>query len=203
VASLWIQSVLALEIAKKGTAPESRSGTARANPTDERGEPALGASRIHGELLMLGFEVAQSTVSKYMVRGRKPPSQSWRTFLHNHAEAISAIDMCVVPTLTFERLFAFLALGQPAAASVDRNKAASDRRVASLADHRGLPLGISAGVFGARQRRCLWACLYRAGAGHRDPRPANLTALTMPEWLRGTPHRHRTSRVLGPDADLR
>jgi transposase InsO family protein len=73
--------------------------------------PLWGAPRIHGELLMLGFKVAQSTVSKYMVRGRRPPSQTWRTFLQNHAEAIAAIDMCVVPTLTFERLFAFLVLG--------------------------------------------------------------------------------------------
>ena len=76
-----------------------------------RENPLWGAPRIHGELLMLGFEVAQSTVSKYMVRGRKPPSQSWRTFLRNHADAIAAIDMCVVPTLTYERLFAFLVLG--------------------------------------------------------------------------------------------
>ena len=70
----------------------------------------MGAPRIHGELLMLGFEVAQSTVSKYMVRGRRPPSQSWRTFLQNHTEVIAAVDMCVVPTLNFERLFAFLVL---------------------------------------------------------------------------------------------
>ena len=70
-----------------------------------------GASRIHGELLMLGFQVAQSTVSKYMVRCQNPPSQTWKTFLQNHAEAIAAIDMCVVPTLTFDLLFAFLVLG--------------------------------------------------------------------------------------------
>jgi transposase InsO family protein len=76
-----------------------------------RENPLWGASRIHGELLMLGFEVAQSTVSKYMTRGRRPPSQSWRTFLRNHADAIAAIDMCVVPTVTFERLFAFLVVG--------------------------------------------------------------------------------------------
>jgi len=76
-----------------------------------RDNPLWGAPRIHGELLMLGFEVAQSTVSKYVVRGRKPPSQSWWTFLRNHAEAIAAIDLCVVPTLTFERLFAVLVLG--------------------------------------------------------------------------------------------
>jgi hypothetical protein len=49
---------------------------------------------------MLGFEVAQSTVSKYMVRPPKPPSQTWKMFLQNHAEAIAAIDMCVVPTPT-------------------------------------------------------------------------------------------------------
>jgi transposase InsO family protein len=60
---------------------------------------------------MLGYEVAQSTVSKYMARRRVPPSQPWKTFLRNQAEAISAIDMCVVPTLTFDLLFAFLVLG--------------------------------------------------------------------------------------------
>src|SRR5207253_9185122 len=68
-----------------------------------RENPLWGAPRIHGELLMLGFEVAQSTVSKYMVRDRRPPSQSWRTFLQNHAEAIAAVDMCVAPMLNFDR----------------------------------------------------------------------------------------------------
>ncbi len=76
-----------------------------------RENPLWGASRIHGELLMLGFEVAQSTVSKYMLRRRSPPSQSWKTFLRNHAEAIAAIDMCVVPALNFDLLFVFLVLG--------------------------------------------------------------------------------------------
>jgi hypothetical protein len=61
---------------------------------------------------MLRFQVAQSTPLKYMMQGRRPPSQSWRTFLHNHADAIAAIGMCVVPTITFERLFAFLVLDQ-------------------------------------------------------------------------------------------
>lgn len=73
--------------------------------------PLWGASRIHGELLMLDFEVAQSTVSRYMARGRRPPSQGWKTFLRNHADAIAAIDLCIVPTVTFERLFAFLIVG--------------------------------------------------------------------------------------------
>ena len=57
---------------------------------------------------MLDFEVAQSTVSKYMARPSKLPSQPWKTFLRNHAEAIASIDMCIVPTLTFDLLFVFL-----------------------------------------------------------------------------------------------
>ena len=73
--------------------------------------PLWGAPRIHGELLKLGFTVAQSTVSKYMLRGRRPPSQSWKTFLPDHADGIAAVDFLVVPTLSFERLFAFVILG--------------------------------------------------------------------------------------------
>jgi hypothetical protein len=73
--------------------------------------PLWGASRIHGELLMLGFEVAQSTVSKYMARGRSPPSQNWKTFLRNQAHTIAAIDLCVVPTVTFDRLSPSWSLG--------------------------------------------------------------------------------------------
>jgi len=73
--------------------------------------PLWGASRIHGELLMLGFNVAQSTVSKYMRRGGRPSSQSWKTFLRNHADAIAAIDLCVVRTLAFDLLFVFVVLG--------------------------------------------------------------------------------------------
>jgi hypothetical protein len=80
--------------------------------------PLWGAPRIHGELLKLGFEVAESTVSKYMIERRGPPSQTWRTFLLNHADAIAAIDLCVVPTLTFECLFAFLVLGHGTSSSM-------------------------------------------------------------------------------------
>ena len=61
--------------------------------------PLWGAPRIHGELLKLGFAVAEATVSKYMRRSGNPPSQSWKTFLRNHADAIAAVDLCVVRTL--------------------------------------------------------------------------------------------------------
>jgi transposase InsO family protein len=70
--------------------------------------PLWGAPRIHGELLKLGFEVAQSSVAKYMVKQRGPPSQGWRTFLHNHAPDIAAMDLFVVPTIGFDLLYAFV-----------------------------------------------------------------------------------------------
>jgi transposase InsO family protein len=67
--------------------------------------PLWGAPRIHGELLKLGFDVAQSTVAKYMVRRRGPPSQGWKTFLRNHVPDIGAIDLFVVPTVGFKLLY--------------------------------------------------------------------------------------------------
>jgi len=73
--------------------------------------PLWGATKIHGELLKLGIAVAQSTVSVYMVPRRDRPLQTWKTFLRNQMEGIASIDLFVVPTITFQQLFAFLVLG--------------------------------------------------------------------------------------------
>src|ERR1022692_3397062 len=70
--------------------------------------PLWGAPRIHGELLKLGFDVAQSSVAKYMIKRRGPPSQGWRTFLRNHAPDIAAMDLFVFPTISFDLLYAFV-----------------------------------------------------------------------------------------------
>ncbi len=72
--------------------------------------PRWGAPRIHGELLKLGIEVSQGTVAKYMVRHRRPPSQTWRTFLRNHVKDLASTDFFVVPTATFRLLFVFVVL---------------------------------------------------------------------------------------------
>jgi transposase InsO family protein len=69
-----------------------------------------GAPRIHGELLKLGIEVAQSTVAKYMAKGGRRRAQTWKTFLHNHAAGIAAIDFLVVPTVGFKLLFVLVIL---------------------------------------------------------------------------------------------
>ena len=73
--------------------------------------PLWGATKMHGELLKLGIAVAQSTVSIYMVPRRGRPLQTWKTFIHNHAEGLASIDLFVVPTIAFQQLFAFLVLG--------------------------------------------------------------------------------------------
>ena len=70
--------------------------------------PLWGAPRIHGELLKLGFEVAQSSVAKYLVKRRGPPSQGWSTFLRNHLPEVAAMDLFVVPTIGFDLLYAFI-----------------------------------------------------------------------------------------------
>jgi len=73
--------------------------------------PLWGAPRIHGELLKLGVDIGQTSVAKYMVRRRDPPSQGWRTFLRNHADGIAAMDMFVVPTISFRLLYGLLIMG--------------------------------------------------------------------------------------------
>src|ERR1700688_1173100 len=70
--------------------------------------PLWGAPRIHGELLKLGIDIGQTSVAKYTVRRRVPPSQGWRTFLRNHADGIAAMDLFVVPTISFRLLYGLL-----------------------------------------------------------------------------------------------
>jgi transposase InsO family protein len=72
--------------------------------------PLWGAPRIHGELVKLGIDVSQATVAKYMIRHRRPPSQTWRTFLANHVDQIVAADFFVVPTVTYRLLFVLVIL---------------------------------------------------------------------------------------------
>jgi len=75
-----------------------------------RENPGWGAPRIHGELLKLGFDIGESSVSKYLLRSRRPPSQTWRTFLQNHAQQLVSIDFFTLPTLRFQVLYLFLVL---------------------------------------------------------------------------------------------
>src|SRR5438105_9965659 len=75
-----------------------------------RENPLWGAPRIHGELLTLGIDIGETSVGKYIVRKRKPPSQTWRTFLDNHVKTMVSIDFFTVPTIRFQVLYVFLVL---------------------------------------------------------------------------------------------
>jgi putative transposase len=91
---------------RPAVAPEVRALIRRMS----RANPLWGAPRIHGELQKLGVEISQATVSKYLVRHRRPPSQTWRTFLDNHLGCLVAVDFFVVPTAMFKVLFVFVVL---------------------------------------------------------------------------------------------
>ncbi|MBC8167884.1 MAG: DDE-type integrase/transposase/recombinase, partial [Bryobacteraceae bacterium] len=75
-----------------------------------RENPGWGAPRIHGELLKLGINIGETSVSKYLIRNRKPPSQTWRTFLENHLKSLVSVDFFTVPTVRFQVLYVFLVL---------------------------------------------------------------------------------------------
>lgn len=78
--------------------------------TMSRDNMGWGAPRIHGELKMLGIQIPESTVAKYMIRHRKPPSQTWRTFLENHAAELVSVDFFTIPTATFRVMYVFVIL---------------------------------------------------------------------------------------------
>ena len=69
-----------------------------------RANPLWGAPRIHGELLKLGIDIGETSVGKYMIRHRKPPTQTWRTFLENHISQLVSVDFFTVPTIRFQVL---------------------------------------------------------------------------------------------------
>jgi len=93
-----------------GSRPMTDSGIRALIRRMSRENPLWGAPRIHGELLMLGIEVAESTVGRYMVRRRRPPSQGWKTFLRNHAAGIASLDLFVVRTISFKLLYGLVIL---------------------------------------------------------------------------------------------
>ena len=78
--------------------------------TMSRENPLWGAPRIHGELLKLGIDEGETSVGKYMVRHRKPPTQTWRNFLDNHIRQVVSVEFFTVPTIRFQVLYVFLVL---------------------------------------------------------------------------------------------
>src|SRR5579864_1277144 len=152
--------------------------------------PRWGAPRIHGELQKLGIHLAQATVAKYMVRHRKPPSQTWRTFVENHAKELVSTDFFVVPTATFRLLFVFLVL------SHDRRRllhfgvtshptaewtAGNWSRPSSGIVHHATCCAIATEFMASRSRQRPFHGDSRGA--HRSPFPVAKSLLRAPHWL--------------------
>src|SRR6202043_490538 len=137
-----------------GGRPRTDSGIRALIRRMNREDPLWGGPRIHGELLMLGIEVAESTVSRYMVRCRRPPSQGWKTFLRNHAAGIALAGSI---RRTHDLVQAALRLGDPAsrppAPSHYQRHFQPDRRVDRRSGDGRVSLGRSAASPDSRPRR--------------------------------------------------
>ena len=153
-----------------------------------------GAPRIHGELLKLGFSVAQSSVAKYMVKRHGPPSQKWRTFLRNHAPDIAAMDLFVVPTIGFKLLYGFVII------RLYRRDFVwiADGGVGCTSDHRGFSLGWRSALYDPRSGSNLRHHCHTPIACHGHTGQAHCTGLALAEQLCRTADRIDPARVFGP-----
>jgi putative transposase len=110
-----------------------------------RENPLWGAPRIHGELLKLGIEVGETSVSKYMGR-RRPPSQTWRTFLRNHLTTTVSVDFFTVSTIRFQVLYVFLVLAHDRRRIVHVGVTAHPTAAWTAQQLRSLPVGDGAAL---------------------------------------------------------
>ena len=160
--------------------------------------PLWGAPRIDGELVKLGFEVAQSSVAKYMVKRRGPPSQGWLAFLRNHAPDIAAMDFFVVPTIGFDLSLCIRHRSdRPQTTRLDQRHRESDSGMGSPSDHGSISLGRGSGLHDSRPRWYLWRHRHSSIACHGHSGQANRTGFTLAEWRRRTADRIDPPRVLG------
>ncbi len=95
---------------KSGGRPQASSEVRALIKRMATANPYWGAPRIHGELLKLGIEISERTLSRLMPKDRKPPSQTWKAFLNNHLKELVSIDFFTVPTVSFRVLFVFVVL---------------------------------------------------------------------------------------------
>src|SRR5215472_8658574 len=160
--------------------------------------PLWGAPRIHGELLKLGFEVAQSSVAKYMVKRRGPPGQGWLAFLRNHAPNIAAMDFFVVPTIGFDLLYAFVIvrIDRRELVWINVTKTPTAEWVARQVTE-AFSVGRGSGLHDPRPRSHLWRHRHSSIARHGHSGQAYRTGFTLAERLCRTADRVDPPRVLG------
>ena len=152
--------------------------------------PLWGAPRIHGELLKLGIEIGQTSVAKYMARRRAPPSQGWKTFLRNHADGIAAMDLFVVPTISFRPALWIADHGPwPAADPVVWGHRASDGRMDRQPTDGGVWLGANPSLPDPGPRWRIRRNIHASGSVHRYSRSPDVSSLTLAKRIRRTADR--------------
>ena len=180
---------------RPAVAPEVRALIRRMSQAN----PLWGAPRIHGELQKLGVEISQAAVSKYLVRHRRPPSQTWRTFLDNHLGNLVSVDFFVVPTVMFKVLFVFVVLAHDRRRVVHVN--VTDAPTAQWTAQQlveAFPWE-TAPRYLLRDRDAVYGAVFSSRvAVHGDPRSQDGPSVPLAESLCGTPHRHPAPRVPRP-----
>ncbi len=156
-----------------------------------RANPTWGAPRIHGEVLKLGMNIGETSVSKYMVRHRKPPSQTWRTFLENHVKNLVSVDFFTVPTLRFQVLYVFLVLAHDRRRILHFGVTAHPTAEWTAQQLRDAFPWDTAPRYLLRDRdRIFRRRLQQAGPGYGNPGSAVGAALTLATSLHRTPDRN-------------
>jgi hypothetical protein len=155
-----------------------------------RDNPTWGRRRIRSELHLLGYEVAELTVAKYMVRGGRPPSQGWRVFLANHAREIAAIDFFTVPTVNFRILICFLVLRHHRRTVVHFNVTSHPTsRWAAQQIVEAFPYDTAPRYLLRDRDRILRLLLRESGSRHGSRGSSHCTALAVAESVRRAPDR--------------
>ena len=137
--------------------------------------PLWGAPRIHGELLKLGIDIGQTSVAKYMAKRRGPPSQGWKTFLNNHADGIAAMDLFVVPTISFRLLYGLLIMGHGRRQILWFGVTSHPTKSA----HGSMRLGTSAPLSDPRSGWGLWRGLHPKASINGNSRSTDIATFPM------------------------
>ena len=160
--------------------------------------PGWSSPRIVGELRKLGIDVAKSTVEKYRVRSRKPPSPTWKAFLNNHVRDLVAIDFFVVATVRNKVLFVLVVLAHHRRRVVHFNVSEHPTRpVDWSADHRGFSLGHGTEISTAGLGCCLWEPIPEARQKHGYRRGALSATKPLAECICRTRDWQHPTRLPG------
>ena len=160
--------------------------------------PLWGAPRIHGELLKLGIHIGETSVSKYMIRRRNPPSQTWRTFLDNHVKTLVSVDFFTVPTIRFQVLYVFLVLAHDRRRILHFGVTAHPTAEWTAQQLRETFPWETAPLSAARSRSDLRGGLCDAGEGDGHQTGALGTPVAVAASLHRAADRHNSAGVPGP-----